>query len=69
MTKCKYCEKEAIKYIVWLLDKQQRPARIKVPWCGCDLQVALKKFWKNPYRVVEGIDYEIEYDNIPEFSV
>jgi trehalose/maltose hydrolase-like predicted phosphorylase len=57
---CKYCKNTATKTLVWLRDKNQRPARIKVPWCGCDLQLALKRFWGNPYKVVEGSDYEIE---------
>jgi hypothetical protein len=55
--KCKYCDKEAVKHLVWMKDKQQRPARIKVPWCGCDLQTALGRIW---YPVVEGVDYEVE---------
>jgi hypothetical protein len=60
MTKCKYCDNPATKTLVWLKDKQQRPARIKLPYCGCDLMIALKRFWTKPYQVREGIDYEIE---------
>lgn len=56
--KCHYCENQSTKTLIWLKDKKQQPARIKLPWCGCDLQVALKKFWHSPYTVVEGRDYE-----------
>jgi hypothetical protein len=58
--KCKYCENEATKTLIWLFDKQHRPARIKLPWCGCDLMTALRKIWFFPYQVVEGVDYEVE---------
>jgi hypothetical protein len=58
--KCKYCDNEAIKTLVWLKDKNQRQTRIQLPWCGCDLMVALTKFWKYPYLVVKGVDYEEE---------
>lgn len=57
--KCKYCENTADKHVVWLYDKNHRPARIQVPWCGCDLMTALKRFWQSPYQIREGIDYEI----------
>ncbi len=56
--KCHYCENQSTKTLIWLKDKKQQPARIKLPWCGCDLQVALKKFWHSPYTVVEGRVYE-----------
>lgn len=59
--RCKYCDQNgATKTLIWLKDKQGRPARICVPWCGCDLQEALRRFWPNPYTVVEGVDYQIE---------
>src|ERR1700753_2697710 len=57
--KCKYCEKTAIKQLVWLKNRNREPARISLPWCGCDLMTALKRFWPNPYQVVEKVDYEI----------
>ena len=57
--KCKYCENKAVKRVVWLKDKRGQPARISLPWCGCDLMVALTRFWPCPYQVVEGVDYEI----------
>ena len=60
VVKCKYCDNEATKTLVWLKDKRRLPARIKLPWCGCDLMTALKRFWASPYQVVEGVDYEIE---------
>ena len=59
MLNCKYCENVATKTLVWLKDKRQCPARISGPWCGCDLQEALRRFWPNPYKVVEGEDYEV----------
>lgn len=59
-TKCHYCENESTKTLVWLKDKRQQEARIKLPWCGCDLQVALRRFWVSPYPVVKGVDYEVE---------
>ena len=58
--KCKYCENEATKRVVWLYDRNHRPARIVVPWCGCDLMTALKRFWPNPYQIVEGRDFEVQ---------
>jgi len=58
--KCKYCESEATKKLVWLLDKEGLPAEIKLPWCGCDLMTALRKIWRNPYQVKEGLDYRVE---------
>jgi hypothetical protein len=58
--KCHYCEKQADRTLVWLKDKRQQPARIQLPWCGCDLMVALRKFWPCPYQVQEGVDYEVE---------
>lgn len=60
MIKCQYCANEATKNVVWLKNKRQESARIKLPWCGCDLMSALKKFWPIPYQIREGIDYEIE---------
>ena len=57
---CHYCSNKATKYLIWLKNKRQEPARIKLAWCGCDLMVALRKFWYSPYQVREGIDYEIE---------
>jgi hypothetical protein len=48
--KCHYCEEPATKNITWLKDRRQRPARITLPWCGCDLMEALKRFWISPYR-------------------
>lgn len=58
--KCHYCENQATSTLVWLKDKNQRPARIQLPYCGCDLMVALKRFWKHPYQVIEGRDFEVE---------
>lgn len=58
--KCQYCEGQASKTLVWLFDKQGRPANIRLPWCGCDLMTALRRFWNNPYQVREGIDYRFE---------
>lgn len=58
--KCKYCENEATKKVVWLKDRNRQPARIRVPWCGCDLMTALKRFWPNPYQIVQGVDFEVE---------
>lgn len=60
--KCCYCENEATKTLTWLKDRRQQPARIKVMWCGCDLMVALRRFWPNPYQVIEGRDYEVACD-------
>ncbi len=58
--KCHYCENAASKTLVWLYDKRHQPARIKLPWCGCDLMTALRKIWVSPYQVVEGVEYVIE---------
>lgn len=58
--KCHYCEQQTEQEIVWLKNKFGEPARIVLPWCGCDLNTALKRFWKYPYPVREGIDYEIQ---------
>jgi hypothetical protein len=58
--KCHYCDNKATKTLVWLKDKRGNPAEIKLPWCGCDLMVALRRFWANPYQVVEGDDYKVE---------
>lgn len=58
--KCHYCENPASKTLVWLKDKSGADARIRLPWCGCDLMVALKRFWASPYQVREGIDYAID---------
>jgi hypothetical protein len=60
---CKYCENPATKTLVWLKDKGGRPARIRLPWCGCDLMTAFRRFWMNPYQVVEGRDYQVEESN------
>lgn len=60
LSKCHYCENSATKTLVWLKDKQGRPDEIKLPWCGCDLMTALKRFWRTPYPVVEGDDYKVE---------
>lgn len=57
--KCHYCDNAATKMLVWLYDKNKRAARIKLPWCGCDLMVALRRIWGNPYQVHEGRDYEV----------
>jgi hypothetical protein len=57
---CKYCDQPATQTLVWLFDRQRRPARIRVPWCGCDLMTALKRFWPNPSPVREGYHYECE---------
>ncbi len=57
---CRYCGTATKNRVVWLKDKQEQPARIRVPWCGCDLRQGLKLFWPNPYQVVEGVDYEVE---------
>jgi hypothetical protein len=56
---CHYCKRPATSVLVWLKDKNRLPARICLPWCGCDLMTALKKFWPNPYQVKDGVDYEI----------
>lgn len=58
--KCHYCDNTATKMVVWLKNKKGEAARIPLPWCGCDLMTALKKFWPSPYQVVEGRDYAIE---------
>ncbi len=60
--KCHYCDNQATQSVIWLLDKRGRPARIKLPWCGCDLMVAIQRFWAHPYQIVEGVDYRIDYD-------
>jgi hypothetical protein len=57
--KCHYCPNEATKRVIWLKDKKQQPARISLPWCGCDLMEALKRFWPSPYQIVEGVDFEV----------
>lgn len=57
--KCHYCDNEATKQVIWLKDKHQRPARIALPWCGCDLMTALKRFWAVPCQIKEGWDYEV----------
>lgn len=62
--KCHYCDNESAKTLVWLKDKKQRPAEIKLPWCGCDLMVALRRIWRTPYLVREGVDYRVEDNNI-----
>lgn len=59
-TKCHYCENDATKTVVWLYDKYKDPSEIKLPWCGCDLTKALRRFWSSPYPVVEGVDYRVE---------
>lgn len=64
-TKCHYCENDATKTVVWLKNRRQEPARIKLPWCGCDLREALKRFWPSPYPVYEGTDYEVEAEVCP----
>lgn len=66
--KCHYCEKMSTKTLVWLKDKKQKPARIQLPWCGCDLQTALKRFWPHPYTVREGVDYEVVEDSVEILS-
>lgn len=58
--KCHYCNSESTQTLVWLKDKRQRPAEIKLPWCGCDLMTALRRIWHSPYQVVEGVDYRVE---------
>src|SRR5689334_3980939 len=58
--KCYYCDNPAIKRVVWLKDKRQQPAEIKLPWCGCSLMDALKRYWPMPYQIVEGEDFRIE---------
>lgn len=58
--KCRYCEAEATRTLTWLFDKNHRPARITVRWCGCDLMTALRKIWPSPYQVIKGVDYEWE---------
>jgi hypothetical protein len=69
---CHYCANQSTKTLVWLKDKNRQPARIRLPWCGCDLMAALKRFWPSPYPVQEGVDYEVENpkpkisDNIAE---
>lgn len=65
--KCRYCDNEADKILIWLKDKNRKPARIKVKWCGCDLQIALTRFWACPYKVVENTDYE--YEHIYNYSI
>jgi len=64
-TQCHYCENDATKTVVWLKGKDHMPARIKLPWCGCDLMEALRKIWGSPYQVVEGVDYEVEAEICP----
>lgn len=66
MTKCKYCNNEATTTLVWLKDKNGQPAKIRVPWCGCDLMTALRRFWAFPYQVIEGVDYEVDNHPNPE---
>ncbi len=58
--KCHYCERAADRTVVWLKDKKGAPAEIRLPWCGCDLMTALKRFWPNPYQIQEGVDYKVE---------
>lgn len=58
--KCHYCDNAATKTLIWLKDKKQHPARIKLPWCGCDLMQALKKIWQTPYQVIQDRDYDWE---------
>jgi hypothetical protein len=60
MKPCYYCDNVANKILIWLKDKGGNPTRRELNWCGCDLQIALKRFWVNPYKVVEGVDYEVE---------
>lgn len=57
---CHYCICQANKTLVWLKGKDGRPAMIRLPWCGCSLNVALKRTFNNPYPVSEGRDYKIE---------
>jgi hypothetical protein len=67
MKPCKYCNREAKKLVVWLKDKYGKPAEIKLPYCGeCDLTEALKRFWDNPYTVIDGVDYRIGKMKIKE---
>jgi len=60
-TKCHYCANAAAKTLCWLKNKKGNPARIMLPWCGCDLMgpAAIQRIWPNPYPVVEGVDYEV----------
>jgi hypothetical protein len=58
--KCKYCDNPATKTLVWLFDKNRRPTKIRLPWCGCDLMVALRKIWSNASPVTEGYHYAVE---------
>jgi len=58
-TECHYCDNTADRRLVWLKDKQGKPARIEVLWCGCDLQVALQRIYPRPHHVREGVDYEV----------
>lgn len=60
MKKCHYCDNESVQTLVWLQDKNGDPAQIRLPWCGCDLMTALKKFWSHPFPVREGTHYRIE---------
>jgi hypothetical protein len=64
--KCHYCDNESSKTLVWLKDKSGRAARIKLPWCGCDLMASLKKIWSHPYQVHEGRDYEVLQEDVKE---
>lgn len=57
MIKCHYCDKIAIKKLIWLKDKYGNPAKISVFWCGCDPQNIVKNIYKNPYFVKENVDY------------
>jgi len=58
--KCHYCDNSAVQTLVWLYDKNAKPAQIRLPWCGCDLMTALKKIWSNASPVQEGVHYRIE---------
>jgi len=61
--KCHYCDNQSDRILVWLRDKNNQPAEIKLPWCGCDLMTALRRIWPTPRPVVEGEDYRTErYD-------
>ena len=56
MLKCYYCDNQATKTLVWLKDISKKPARIKRPWCGCDLQISFQKFCKYPYKVIKSME-------------
>lgn len=60
---CRYCKAPATCFVGWLQDKRgcdvEEP--ILVLYCGvCDLQAALRRFWKTPHPVILGTHYVIK---------